>query len=1010
MITQNESGLTAGDYSEFQDARTGSTYRTTLQRMSFEWTNLSGSVDVQTFDAAVSASLILRAVLAATTITVSGCTSEGSWSIKDTLSPLSGPVSPSLWASGDDVRLFYYDAGDLKWRVSSDGGATWGAGGTIGTLANVAWIAATSLTKLHVATYDNYNTRLHVYVYGGSWTKTDSNIYYPGEFGSFDAEPCGDYDVLAFDAFGQVRYDTARRGVWYIRHKDLVWGDPYEIDVLDEYEIRVNDRSDVLLETIDSKIFATYNALDESTETMCYSRSASGKFWQHRQPLGGVLLYKGKLLRFGNYTYFVCGDYLWRSASTPIVGHSTVEHDITDRITQYQGSQQKAYQSSMTIDNDDGSLVDLTAFTQWQITEEVGYFASDGDALLIQHALTLLDTVSVDTALPVSQTTISARDYMALLMDYTEADHYEEWESQLRHWDDFANVYDETLDKTILNSGMGHTATMEGYWSTVENTSDDEYELHLRSNNKTGLALCTVDKFIAHTIDQEAIMVPTADNNEWAGVVFRALDEDNYWLAYYDQATDKIHLRQTKSGVDQSISASTGALSWSVGTWYYIRVEARLSLFTVYYSTDGATWTQGFQHVDVSMGTDPETDLYAWCEGYVGHAGYGYSDEDTDPYEPDPYLPPFIPPNPDPYTIYDQFLVCKEGYGFAYAPTSDVVNATPPVWTACNGGLSTADDKSSYNILFQQERSRVYACTMSGLWYASLPLSGSTTWVNVLTQATIKSTVSKPSAAVASVQCLTVSWQNPEVQWAVVACGTYAPIREYFFITYDSWATVASYTEFPWTVSPNSTAWSGSIAPNRADESIIYATANDVAFGGGLYKSTDGGITWGSGPISNGGGWHRKNVVCLNMNGCEDHVYWIGSDSNTVWKSQNSGSSFTTESGGNHPERIRQRQRQYMMYFGNWGEIKQWNPSTDAFDLWFNVGSMNIFDLLCVGWGTNDALGYVIAAGNIGSQPALRRYDDYGGNNDLINNLNTVLGVGNANISAIGVEGGEWIE
>jgi hypothetical protein len=183
MITQTESGLTAGQYSELQTLSTGATYAMTLELMSFTWSNLTGSDAEPEFDSDVTTERLIRAV-AGSSIIVSGCWSTGSsWSTLETITGADGDVYPSVYAGGaDTIRVFYYTGTDIKYVESTDQGDTWGSAVTVGTLANVAWLAATSTTKLHVATYDDYNTRLHFYEYSGSWSKTDSNFYYPDTF------------------------------------------------------------------------------------------------------------------------------------------------------------------------------------------------------------------------------------------------------------------------------------------------------------------------------------------------------------------------------------------------------------------------------------------------------------------------------------------------------------------------------------------------------------------------------------------------------------------------------------------------------------------------------------------------------------------------------------------------------------------------------------------------------------------------------------------------------------
>ena len=1001
LITQSESGLTAGDYAELKAAQDGATYRMTLQRINFDWSLLNGSDSTLVFDACASTNRLIRATLDGTTITVEYSTG-GAWATLTTIAGLTGSIQPALYASGSDVRVFYYDAGTIYYKASADEGDTWGAAAPVDTLANVEWLAPTSLAKLHVVTYDGYNSRLHYYSHSAVWVQADSDWYYPGQLNGFDAETIDDVDVLVFAALGPVRYTMCRQGVWAVRQIGEAWGDPTEIDVLDEYESGSEQRTRPRCSYVGSLLFGSYLATDAGTTRAAFTRSATGRFWEHRQPMG-ALDYEGVLLTLGDYTYYVGASEVYRSASTVIVGNSTVETDVTSRVGSYAASRQRAHQSAITLHNDDAGL-DLTGTERWQIKEELGYFAADGDPLLAQVALTEIDTVSHKRSLPTNVIALSARDRMAWLMDRTEADHYEEFESQLRHYDDFHNAVNNADQKTILNSGMRHTATMAGYWST------EDHQLLLRSNNKTGLALCTRDKFIGHTVVQQAIKVPTTGNDEWAGVVFRALDEDNHWLAYYDQATDKVKLRQKIAGDYQTAVAESSTLSWSVATWYWIRVEARLSSFTVYTSTDGRTWTSRIAYVDVTM----TAARAAFQEGYVGHAGYGYSDEDYEPYEPPPYVPP--PPLGDTFGIGPQFFIGTVAGGVAWAPTADVINSPAPTWTALNGGLSTAYSKAISDLVYVQSLSALYACTKDGLYEVNIPVSAGSTW-----QCLISAADAIAGIGVAADECyfqgMAVSWINPLTQWCVVAAKTTGVVKypHYVLKTSDGW-TSFSWAPLPYSNLPGDTERAGSIAVARhSGDLTLWATGNDDTFDGGLYKSVDGGANW---TMENSvGGWHRK-WVCVPDGDADDlHVFYCGADPDTAYKSTDGGGSFATQAGLNHPQHIRYRQATTAMYLADWDDVYQYNPVSGDFETWYPGGpigaaspGVSAYDALCVGWGTDNALGYLIAAGTTGGPtPKICHYSDAGNGRDITNNLNAVISGGQI-VTVIAREGGQWIE
>ena len=1005
MITQGESGLTVGDYSELLTVRTGATYNLTLQRLSFAWSSISAGSEIAEFDADTTSEQILRAVLASGTLTVDRDDGTGSWSELWTLGSIIATVTPAVWAgSGDTVRVFYYKSGSLYYNESADEGDTWGGAVEIGALANVAWIAPVSLTKLHIATYDNYNTRLHFYEDDGGWAITDSTIYYPEQFTSFDAETIDGRDVILFTAQGQERYDTSRQGVWCIRQKGASWSDPLEIDVLDEYEEGATERASVRVNLIDSNLFATYVGQDAGFEASCYTVSSAGRFWQHRQPLGNIAI-DGKLVELGDYTYLVGGVHLYRSASTPLVGNSTVEHDITSRVTKYSTARSKAHQAQLVIDNDDGGLVDLTDFTRWQLVEKVGYWADDGDELLIQTALSEIDTVDVAHRLPVSEVRVTSRDHMAWLMDRTEADHYEELDSQLRHWDDYENTVDSTTQKEILHSGMGYTATMTGYWSTEDN------ELKLSSNNKEGLALCTVAKFLGHTIVQEAVQVPTSGNSEWAGVVFRALDEDNYWLAYYDQTTDKIKLKQKREGTFQADVAETSALSWSVATWYWIRVEARLSRFVVYYSADGATFTQAFAYVDTNI---VHRGLAAFKEGYVGHNGYGYSNEDTDPYEPPAYVPPDI--SYPTYTIYDQFVVGTDN-GAAYAETEDVISGGTPTWAAC--GLS---GETIQQIMLRQENNEAWAVTDTGIYRTPLPFSGSSSWICVVSLADGYTATGLVDQG--RFYRMDASWLNPNKYWINFQAHNGSKFHTYCLITTNGWVTCSAHRIG---TGQSSFRYGGGLSVGHDGvEGTVYATAGKVDFGGALYKSTDGGESWTE--VANGGSYGTYNGVIVHP---ADPDVILSNEGATLRLSENGGSSWVWSE--NPSETITSLSYRSdgvgvpMLYGTTVKRAYQYSAATNAMINaetysspwidWYGAAQPSGLDMLandakCVGWGTDNKFGWVISVGSTEIDPdgpEVQHTDDYGNYVYVTQNLKTVLSSA-TEAKCIGWEGGEWDE
>ena len=105
------------------------------------------------------------------------------------------------------------------------------------------------------------------------------------------------------------------------------------------------------------------------------------------------------------------------------------------------------------------------------------------------------------------------------------------------------------------------------------------------------------------------------------------------------------------------------------------------------------------------------------------------------------------------------------------------------------------------------------------------------------------------------------------------------------------------------------------------------------------------------------------------------------------------------------------------MYLADWDDVYQYNPVSGDFETWYPGGpigaaspGVSAYDALCVGWGTDNALGYLIAAGTTGGPtPKICHYSDAGNGRDITNNLNAVISGGQI-VTVIAREGGQWIE
>jgi hypothetical protein len=618
MILQAESDLTVGQYSDIQDLITGATATYTLQRLNFSWSLDSGtSRGGKQFDVCSTADGFARVWKEGASNLRAEYYSAGTWSTTlDESITVSDP--PAIISNGDTVRIFRTWGNNLYYFESTDGGQTWGSVTLIDTITDLSFIAPVSTTVVYAVSNDGTNSRLHRVAYSGSWATTDSNVYIPHAFESFDAETLGDKDVLVFACDGPTRYSTQRQGIWVIEYRDGYYSHIREADVTDEYRAVTSStglgvrpasyRESVKLSVINNKLWATYIIAEGGSDNnghTSYSVSADGQYWQLRQPFKDYT-WEAKILLKGDTVYLFGDGETYTSSSTPLTGNSTVNTDITDRVLSYSAQRYAMHQSSITLSNEDEALSYLlTDLSRYQVVEELGYFDSNGDALTQTISLTEVDTVELGYTGPQKTVTLIGRDRMAWMSDQVNAENFETWESQLGFHDAFDN--------------LGHVAVQYGTWSNDSETD----ELWLTGLSE-GLAICTAGAFISNTFLHGAIYVPSSGQSDYAGLLFRSDSSgDNCFVAYYLPDTDTLYLNTRTNGAWDTFVASKSSMGWSDSTWYWIRVEAvgqRIQVFTSPHTVahQARTWTLAFTYIDTVKGYE---------EGYVGYIGR--SDTDT---------------------------------------------------------------------------------------------------------------------------------------------------------------------------------------------------------------------------------------------------------------------------------------------------------------------------------------------------------------------------------------------
>ncbi|MCK5644229.1 MAG: hypothetical protein KAJ19_25745, partial [Gammaproteobacteria bacterium] len=359
------------------------THRFTLQRINFVLAAVvSAGANTEPFDVAVTGNYAIRAHITGSTCYVERYTGEAASISSIANWAVSASAGVSVYATGATVRVFYASAGSIYYRESADTGASYGSAQLVGALVNVRGLAAVSTTELHVVTYDDDNSRLHVYEYDSGWARLDSNLYIPAEMSGFDAESTTNHVAIVYCTIGSVRYDSCRQGAWSLTWMNDRWSDPVELDVLDEYAEDIDEREEIKLSKIGGLLFASYVSMDAGFDYASFSRSADGQQWMHRQPMGAITD-PGKLVEIGDYTYFFTSGYVYQSASTVMSGNSTVEYDITAPLNGYAGGRHQMFQSSIELNNADGTYDFLLETTnRWQVQQEFGYYDTEGVRML----------------------------------------------------------------------------------------------------------------------------------------------------------------------------------------------------------------------------------------------------------------------------------------------------------------------------------------------------------------------------------------------------------------------------------------------------------------------------------------------------------------------------------------------------------------------------------------------------------------------------------------------------
>lgn len=771
MITQTESELGASDYAEIQTETRDLAVQTILQRYGPVWNahpdNSDSGRSGSNFDAIIVSTYLLRAYcdtvsqISAEYLAseVSGV-SDASWINVDATAIISidDDIPISLVAgSGLAARLFYVTTGNQIYYSDCANivSGAFGAGAEVTTPSDtVIALAATSTTRLFYITENTtyYNRRFHVAVFsGGSWSVTDSDIYWPFPIYGFDALASGGREILliATDlppllgarAVGTevVTEVNAVQGIVTFEYSNSRWSDWQPFDVIDRVPGRYNPaRDDVRLSSYGGYFFAVYERAggdgDYEYTEVAVSRSKDGRNWEFSEFLYDIPVAPCVILPRGDYLYAVGVNEVLRSYCCTWAGQSPVTLDISDRVVQIQTDAADIRSSSIAMADPpasesliiygdlDGTLA--IADERLEAMYKIGYHIDGADTLV---KVSTEDVIARERSRNYARmgTRLATKDYLGRL-NRVKADGAFEWPSQEAGHDQ----YDDPTGTGY--GGMRHTAPYLGSWKAAGGVCE------IVSKNKSALAITT---FVTDALNGSAstgFKFGTAGQTEHAGIAFHVYDKDNYFFCDYYLDGDEIKIYKVQAGTATAV-ATSGNMTWgAIDTWYYMKIIVKYGLIYVYTSTDGQTWTAvttGEFGADGSVqltGNIDSTDenLNMWS-GKFGLHGYAYSSVDAYP----DWTPVPIPvPIPEPVilpTPYIAFVIDSDNDKLYRTQYFNTTSPRGPYWKDITGTLANIN-----RIQVDQINRYIYVQCDGGLYRGSAD-SFTPTWTCVVNFAAV---------------------------------------------------------------------------------------------------------------------------------------------------------------------------------------------------------------------------------------------------------------------------------
>ena len=833
---------------------------------------------------------------------------------------LSGRIGNySLAVNGTDLHVFGANSSGISTNVWD--GSAWSGWSSIASISNLRYVAATSHAAVHYITYDgsSYLWNFGVATYSGSWATTASDIHWQYPIYGFDAVTLSGKDVLLFTASAPgnlsaqyidnqaVKTTIPACGVFSLIYQYGSWSDHFTADFVDEeqtWRYRKTLYASVIDNTIHVCVFTATGTQNYPYYAYRRYTSKDGKHWGRGELMGFTNAYRygGILLRLGDYVHFTERSLYHRSLATIQVGTpaSSTVLDVTNEVKQLNLSRRDMGQISFILSNATGWLDTSILNGDYAVVFklEAGWYDADAEEIVYQQiGLFDLDSIGHIEGLAKDDVRVTARDYLSRMSSRTQSEDFLQWEPQFGGGDDY-------VDTTGTDSGaLGNTGVLSGAWSTPNES------LVLKSKDTEGVAISTITTEMWNGSQQHSFTLVNTSNSEYAGVIFRAQDKDNFYSFFYNQATDKLYITERIAGVISFLWTDSGTRGWasSPSTRRWLKVDFRYGRVIGYTSDDGITWTQ---RASILTAGQPGTTYDAFgypiattqkmFKGFIGVYGRGYSDQDTFSYSPPTYTPPTLSLPPEPvrnlygslseYTtdlIPTKMFVAASGSAQAAIATSITVGGTF-IWSEISTGLTgnaiwASSDPFDYTTIYLLTTTGIYKCK---------PYSFSG-WTLVADNATM------------------------------FGNGTYIGLNILMSINRQGWIYVYSGTSLcAWSTNYGAT-WSnnsgtGATGIGYSYQRIVVSPFNDGASSVGwmyrilhtgpsntntIYKSTDWGQTWSS--ISTLGMWvgataginipYKKGDGSDNSNDTSQLLYLSDGGGNTgqLVKSTTAGTSWT---------------------------------------------------------------------------------------------------------------------